>query len=240
MDESKEVKTVHEREKAAAPPPPSTPKKSNTLKWIMGGVALFIIVLSMLYFIKEERQVTVSGHTWERSIDVEVFASVSDEGWEDEVPIKGYDKSCTEKQRDTERVADGEECTTVNKDNGDGTFQKVEECQTKYKEVPIYDDYCTFKIDKWATKRTEKATGSDLSPAWPNPTIKTCPGERLGCEREGPRTQSYVVHFKDEEGEKFECDYTEKKWKSVPKDSSWNMQFRLTGGIVCDFEFQTP
>ena len=27
-------------------------------------------------------------------------------------------------QRDTERVADGE-CTTVNKDNGDGTFQKL-------------------------------------------------------------------------------------------------------------------
>ena len=240
MDGSKSVKTVHEQNQAVAPPPPPPSRKSSKLKWILGAVAFFVVVFCLLYFIKEERQVTVSGHTWERSIDVEVFASVSDEAWEDDVPIKGYDKSCFEKQKDTERVPDGEECETVNKDNGDGTFQKVEECQTKYREVPIYDDYCTFKIDKWTTKRTEKASGNDLSPAWPNPTIKSCTGERLGCEREGPRTQHYLVHFKDEEGDTFDCDYAEKKWKSVPKDSSWNMQFRLTGGIVCDFEFQTP
>ena len=240
MDGSKAIKTIHDRQEAAAPPPPP-PKSNGKIKWIIGGIIVFVILCVGILSIKEERGVTVTGHSWERGIDVEVFASVSDEAWEDDVPLKAYDKSCREKQKDTKKVEDGEECHTENKDNGDGTFKKVEECTTKYKEVPVYGDYCTFKIDKWTTKRTEKANGNDLSPAWPNPTIKTCPGERLGCEREGPRTQSYTVYFKDDDGDQHECAYEEKKWKSIAKDSSWKMQFgKVTGGIDCDFDFKSP
>jgi hypothetical protein len=209
------------------------------MKWIAIGVGVLVILIASVFLIKEERGVTVTGHQWERTIDIEVFASVAEDAWEDEVPLKAYDKTCREKQRSTKQVADGETCYDENVDNGDGTFKKVEKCETKYRDVPVYDDHCDYKIDKWTTTRTEKSSGDDLNASWPTPTLKTCPGERLGCEREGSRGQSYTILLKDDEGNDHECDYDDKKWKSIDKGSSWKMKFRkVTGGIDCDFEFK--
>lgn len=240
MDGSPKVNTLNEKEESKAPPPRPTTVTGTfpKIKWILIGVAAFVLLIIGLMMIKEERVVTVAGHSWERSIEVEVFASVSDEAWEDDVPLKAYDQTCTQKEKDTKKVEDGQDCHDENVDNGDGTYKKVEKCETKYKEVPVYDDWCLYKIDKWTSGRTEKSAGSDLSPAWPTPTLRTCPGPRLGCEREGSRPEKYTVAFKDDAGDPHECEYDYNKWKEIAKNTEWSMQFtKLTGGIVCEFDF---
>ncbi len=230
MDGTKDVALVGE--------PKSTPKTEKTekkaggsKKWLfilLGFIALVFIVLSM----EEERGVKVTGHSWNRSIEIEQFKQVTEEDWEDKVPSKGKIRTCTDKERDTEKVPDGEECSLVKKDNGDGTYNETEECKTKYKSVPIYDDWCTYEIKKWTVVQTEKETGNDLLPKWPSTTIQTCKVTALNCQRTGDRTETYSVLLEDEEGKKHTCSFPESKWKSIEVGTTKVMTFGSVTGLI--------
>ena len=77
---------------------------------------------------------------------MEKYKQVTEEDWEDRVPMKGKIQSCRDKERDTKSSQMVKKCSIVKKDNGDGTYNETEKCQTKYKTVPIYDDWCTYEI----------------------------------------------------------------------------------------------
>ena len=233
MDGTKDVALVGE----PAEPPPSDPKseaKKSPIKWIVGVVALVLVIIAV-FSLQEEKGVVVTGHSWSRSIEVEQYKQVTEKDWRDRVPATGKIQSCRDKERDTKKVADGEECSIVKKDNGDGTYNESEKCTTKYKSVPIYDDWCTYQIKKWTVVRTEKETGTDLEPAWPTVSMRTCNLVALNCEREGERKDVYTVQLKDEEGKIHECAFGESKWKSIKDGTSKVMSFgSVTGLIDCD------
>ena len=77
--------------------------------------------------------------------------------------------SCRQEQRSTRRVPDGQECRTVRRDQGDGTFREERQCETKYRDEPVYDDKCTWSGQRWESDRTEEVSGglSD-TPVWPD------------------------------------------------------------------------
>ena len=232
MDGSKEVKLVGEEDAQAKPQAPETPKKSS-MPIILGLVALLAIIF-FIFSLKESKDVTVTGHSWSRSIEIEKYQTVKENDWKDKVPLDGKVLSCTDKERSTEKVADGEECSTVKKDNGDGTYNESQDCQTKYKEVPVYDAWCSYQIDKWTVSKTEKTSASDLKPIWPTLQIHTCAKAMLNCEREGKRSESYIVHLTDPTNKKFECAFDEKKWSDIKVNSSRQMDFgKVTGNIDC-------
>ncbi len=235
MDGTKDVALVGEPPAKKEQPSAEPKKKSSLLKWI-GIVVVVLIVIIAIFSMEEEKGVEVTGHSWTRNIEIEKYKQVSEEDWEDKVPSKGKIRTCTEKQRDTEKVADGEECSLVKKDNGDGTYNETEQCQTKYKTVPIYDDWCTYEIKKWTVVKTEKASAKDLSPVWPDINIQACQGTvALNCEREGSRKDVYTVHLKDEEGKEHSCDFPENKWKGISVGTNKVMAFgTVTGLIDCD------
>ena len=225
------------KQEAAKPaPPPADPAKKKRMLVIAAGLVFVLSVLCGVFFMwTEEKGVTVDSHTWERSIEIEEYQSVQEKDWQEKVPAKAYSLRCEQKQKETKQVPDGEECSTVKKDNGDGTYREEQECKTKYRDEPVYGQWCRYQIDKWKTARTEKSNGTDSEPAWPTPRLNECSFVQLGCEKQGSKSETYTIHFSDAEGEKHDCAYELAKWKSIENGMERKMEFRVVdGGIDCD------
>jgi len=234
MDGTKTVQLINEGGEITNQTPKPKQTKNSAIQWFFGIIAFGVIILLVLS-LEEEKKVTVSGHSWSRSIEVEKYKLVTKENWQDRVPTNGKIQSCKNKKRDTKKIEDGEECSTIKKDNGDGTYNESETCETKYKTVPIYDDWCKYEIKKWTVVRTETETGNDLQPSWPTVSMRTCDMVALNCEREGKRKSVYSVLLKDEKNKIHDCSFEENKWKEIQEGNSKTMSFgSVTGLIDCD------
>jgi hypothetical protein len=132
-------------------------------------------------------------------------------------------------------VPDGETCTTRKVDNGDGTFHEKQDCHTKYKKEPVYDDKCDYMIERWHLARTALAEGTGTSGVrWPDSKLAR-PGACLGCEREGARSETYSVAFKDAENSSYSCDFPQSRWSELSDGSRWTGEVRrLTDSLDCD------
>jgi hypothetical protein len=217
------------------------PEKKGVPRWILALAVIMLLVcggLSYAIFTTRETGVRVVSHTWERKIDVEEYSAVSDNAWCDSMPGGAYNISRRNEIRDYRQIPDGETCRTRRIDNGDGTYRQREECETKYRSEPIYDDKCYYTIDRWVHDRTEVASGTSMSPApfWPETNITSSAGcTRLGCEREGGRGETYTVTFKNTQGEDvYECDFNQEQWQSLSIESLWQMDVNLLGIASCD------
>jgi hypothetical protein len=203
------------------------------------GAAMVLLTLLVLLW-KKDIVVEVQGHTWERTIAVERFKSAHDSAWCSSKPSDAYNVSRRRELHHVNHVPDGQTCRTVpgsescrNVDNGNGSGSTVctrtpsrQECQTRYRDEPVYADKCYYDVDRWRHQRDARASGSRISPdpAWPQPEFQSCTITRLGCERLGPRTQQYLVHFVSAEADRksFECEYPQPRWASYKPGSTWN------------------
>lgn len=216
-------------------PEPKAPGMSRGLKIgiVVGSVALLIALLVWVFFFwKREATMEIEGHTWARTIDVEVFDEVKDSAWCDELPAKARNVSKRKEQRSTKKVEDGKECVKKRKDNRDGTFKEVEECKPKYREEPVYDQKCHFDIDKWVVRRTEAAKGQSKTPepSWPAVALVK-PGTCKGCEREGARNETYALRLLDKgKGEGEECEVDRATWDQAEPGSQWTVEVKVVGG----------
>ena len=190
----------------------------------------------------KDAAIQVQSHSWEQKISVQEYARVTEKAWKDKVPFKAESVSCREKERSTKKIADGEDCKTVKKDKGDGSFVEKEECTTRYKEIPVMDQYCTYKIEKWKEIRPLVSSGNDLQPYPPKETIKTCTTTRLGCQKKGGKTDTYTVHFHDttETKKVYVCDFTEDIWKTYKPGIQYDAKVSLLGSLDCDSLIQKP
>src|SRR5690606_34912595 len=105
--------------------------------------------------------VIATGHSWEREIRVDEYRNFSIQDWDDSRPagdnvVRGL---CTQKQRSTRQVPDGQECTSRRVDQGDGTFRTEQDCRTKYRSEPVYDDWCTWSGQRWEYSRSISTSG---------------------------------------------------------------------------------
>jgi hypothetical protein len=235
------VKLAHEQadkesKQAAAPPP--EPERSGGKGKIIGCCAIFFVAAVALFcavsmFWTKSESLTVAGHSWERTIQVEEFTAASDADWCDDVPAKAYDITESRKERETKKIPDGQDCKTKNVDNGDGTFRQEEECTPRYREEPVYDEWCKFTIDKWTNGRVARASGQDLSPSWPDAGAKTCTTVRKGCQREGARSETYTVTLKGG-GDTHTCDFPEAKWRGLADGATVSAEVSMvSGGLQC-------
>ncbi len=190
-----------------------------------------------LLTITEDHTVEAVGHSWEREIEVLTFQTVSESDWESSVPNGAFEESCSRRQSGTRRIPDGETCTTRRVDNGDGTFSEKRECKTDYREEPVYDNYCSYKINKWVVTDTAEERGSAFSdpPVWPTLNLKT--GDCLGCQKQGEKHEKYVVKFRDTDTAKsYECEFErENEWANYAPQSTWTVKITKYGDeIDCD------
>jgi hypothetical protein len=218
--------------------PSSAPKPRfgvGLLVALVLGVLCLCGVLSSLLFWKKEAAFSVVRDEWSRAVVVETLGPVNDTAWCGQLPAGASDVRRHREQRSTKQVPNGEDCTAHKVDNGDGTFHEKQECTPKYKDEPVLDDKCDFRVDRWHTARTAKAQGTDTSNVrWPDELL-TRPGTCLGCEREGARSETYTVVFQDAEAGSFRCDFAQQKWSTFVVGSKWNGAIRrLVGTLDCD------
>ncbi len=209
-------------------------------KWmplIIIGIIVLVIGGLIFAFTRTRSGVAmVSGHNWERVIVVEQLQAIQQSAWCDAMPSDAYRVTSQRQQRSSRRVPDGETCSVQRVDQGDGTFREEQVCQTVYREEPIYDDRCTFTVDRWTQARQADAVGSGLSiaPAWPMTNITRSCTNALGCEREADRYELYTVQFVSE-GEAFECEVSADVWASIQEGTSWTLNFNaITGNPDCN------
>lgn len=243
LDDSVAVAVRGEQEVGAPPSPlpapaPSSDGPPSKTPWgcLTALLALLVLICGgvLVYaFWTTEAALEVTGHHWTRTIDVEVYKTVEDQAWHDQLPAGAHDVRCRDKKRDTRQVPDGEDCKTVNIDQGDGTFTQEERCTTRYRTEDVLDRYCDYTIERWVRERTARSEGDGLepSPAWPALSLRTCAA--LGCEREGPRNETYTVTFASEDGP-LSCDGSDEvHWRTFAPGSAWIGQIRLDGSLVC-------
>lgn len=218
LDGSAEVNRVADRSSAAPNvAQAAAAKKSPKLPWIIGGVIVALISFCLVaMFWNKDVGVTVTAHSWERTIDVERMSAVSESAWCDTMPMGAYGVSRSREQRSTKEIPDGQTCTTRDVDRGDGTFERKQECRTRYRSEPIYDDRCRFTVDRWKVNRTAKVAGQGTVPApeWPRVTLSRS-GLSLGSEREGSRNEKYTLSLKGEDEKVYTCTVPAPKWNAI-------------------------
>lgn len=231
-----EARRTTERQAAMAAANPG--RRSGLPRWVWGLLVVVGLVgvlgCGALLFetcAPRETTATVTGHTWARAVLVEELRAVNEQAWQDQVPAGARGVSCHRAQRDTRRVADGQDCSTRRVDNGDGTFSEVQDCVTRYRQEPVYDQRCSYTIDRWVTADTLRAGGQALTPepAWPATPAPT-PTRRLGA-----RTETYTVTFTVEGEGTDTCELAQDRWATMAVGSRWRAEVGgLSGDLRCD------
>jgi hypothetical protein len=213
------------------PPAPVEAKKSKVSPLLIIGAVLLVIgciaVIAFLVLGGKDVSSTVEDFEWERTINIETFQTVTEEGWE--VPSGGRILSEREEKHHEEEVLDHVEkreevCGKI--DQGDGFFTDkictIEE--PVYRTEEIYQPYYTYEIDKWIVVRTVQEGGRDHSPFWPRADLSN-------GEREGERTEQYTIIFRDSEGDilRYTADLDE--WEKFEKKQEVVLKLNALGGI---------
>lgn len=223
----------------AAKAAPSGGSKKGCLFGALAVLALGCIVSVCLFFFwKEDKGVTVASHSWRRAIAIERYQTANDSAFCDELPAGARVTGRSQRQRGTRQVQDGQNCTTRNVDNGDGTFRQVQDCQPRYRSEPTYADHCTYTIDRWERVDEAVAEGQGTSPApsWPAVQVTGC--QQIGCTRAGARSETYTLHL-TVENEAETCEVSESRWNEVEDGSRWNASVGVLSDDV-DCESMTP
>jgi len=224
--------------RAHGPAHASAPKKSLTWLFALIGGVLFLFVGAMLVVAlwKREGVFEVTGHSWERTIAIERYEAVRKNVWCDDAPSGARVLARKKEQRGTKKEQDGEVCGTRKQDLGNGAYKEVKECTPKYKDVPVMDDRCEVEITQWRPSRkvTEKGQSLTETPRWPATGVTG--GTCIGCEREGARTERYVVELVDEKTKTAtSCAVPEARWSSFAKGTKYKGQMRVvTAGVDCE------
>ena len=203
-------------------------------------VVLIVITLSTLVyslFSKHDESVRLVEKSWSRSVDVEHFTSVKDYSWCDALPADAYQVTRTSERRSTRQVADGEVCVDTRADMGDGTFTKRRECSPRYREEPVFDSRCHYRINRWQLLRTDRSVGgAELAPTWPSAEMVYTkdPGTTLGAQRSGSRHEAYRIRLQSAKGDAWTCDVQPEVWSRLTENQTMSIKVRGTGGADCD------
>ncbi|MCS6837057.1 MAG: zinc ribbon domain-containing protein [Anaerolineae bacterium] len=202
----------------------------------LGIVALIVVGLVVFFGWRRETTLIVAGHSWERVILIDEYRNFTESNWHDLRPagdnvVMGM---CVQRQRSTRQVPDGETCTTVRMDQGDGTFRQQEVCSPKYRSEPVYDNWCTFSGQRYEAARRVPTSGASLNqtPVWGEPNLRCANQRSVGCERERGREERYIVRL-SEPNRVHECVFNDQaKWQSFGIETAWKGQTRVIDGAL--------
>lgn len=220
-------------------PPASTPaarkQDSSQIKRkavLYFGIIAIVFAVLFAVFRTKEVEVTVTGHTWERVVELEKYIPVTEEDWN--VPAGGKLIRSFRAIHHYDQVLSGYETRTRNvqvqvgtrqqkvgsRDKGNGYFEDVYrdvpvyQTQTEHYEVPVYRSVPVFatkyqyEIYRWKPDKTLKAGGSDKTVKWPD----GLPPENATSERVGERKEKYVLRYKDSKGKPHEDEVNFEFW----------------------------
>ena len=207
----------------AMQPPPSAQPRRPAKTSHMGRNVFLVLLLSVLGWFgwsQRTRHVdgTVTAKQWERSIQVEAYRTVTEEGWS--LPdggrlvrsyraIRDYrrvlDHYETRSRQVSERVQTGTEsytCGHTSKGNGyfedrtctrptyDTRYHTETYQESVYRQEPIWDTKYEYRIKRWVPATLLQEHGDTTQPRWPATQVND-------TLREGEKKQRYVLTFRD-------------------------------------------
>lgn len=165
----------------------------------MSRVALLVllaIVLAICSFfawntIKANRTKNMTGtvlsSSWERSVTIETFTTVTDSDWRSNIPSEATIYGCNSRHHyDSSSYIEGsvESCgEPYTIDTGTGIGQVVQDCVYQ-----VYEDYCDYETMQWLVAETVTSTGTDRNASWPELDLAQ-------NERTGARSERYTIEF---------------------------------------------
>ena len=216
-----------------------TPGRSSGVWWFLGLMSLVLVACAVFVFqlfSKHDESVQLVEKSWDRAVEVEHFAALRQSAWCDALPAGAYEVTRAPEQRSTRKVEAGQDCVDSRVDMGDGTFTKRHECTPRYRNEPVFDEKCSYRINRWQVLRADRLTGgASLAPAWPVPLLANpaLGGERLGAQRLGSRSETYRVKLQSAAGEVWTCDLAPAAWSDLAENQHLTMKVRGTGGADC-------
>lgn len=230
----------------SAAPPAFLPKKKKSPRVVWGIVAAAMILFCIL-LIPRPMDLTVSGHQWERTIEIEHYCLMRHEDWS--VPPGGttlrsfravhhHDQVLDHYETKTRmvRVKTGEEkYVSGRKDLGNGYFEDVystrpvydekeEQYQDPvYRDVPVYQTKYLYQIYEWVKDRTSTAKGQDQNPRWPEgaPQRKDW--------RDGAKKERYLLSVQDQKGKQYQLKTGFDRWNQLTVGATVRAKKNLFG-----------
>ena len=202
---------------------------SRTRMWIIIGVvaALVIACGAYLFFANRTQATTgvVDTVNWERSVPVEAMLPVDHKDWQDQIPSEAVMGTCSEEVRSVQSDPapnSVEICgTPYTVDSGSGFGDVVQDC-----EYEVYESFCTYTLDEWQVVDIVVASGSDLSPLWPEPVLDE--GQRVAEKWEETFTIVFVSG-----GEIYRHTTTDiNLFQSAQTGSEWTLNINTFGNLV--------
>ena len=213
--------------------------KSPFKKLIKLLIIPLIAVLLIWIFLPVTRTATVTGFEWERTIAIEEFTNVSENGWslpqnahlhETRQEIKSYrqelDHYETRTRKVSKQVQDGYDVSY--RDLGNGQFEEIRtpryrtEYETEtykepvYRSVPVYATKYYYDVDKWVKAGSAVSSGADKSPYWRDTGLKTnVSSPAYGDRREGGRTEKYYAVIAAKNGKEYRTERNFTEWQAL-------------------------
>lgn len=129
----------------------------------------------------------VTGSTWERSVAIEAWTTVTDSDWRSDIPYDASVYSCQSRHRyDSETYVSGsvERCgEPYTVDTGTGIGEVVQDCVYE-----VYEDYCRYETMAWVVVDTVTTRGSGAVEPWPELNL-------MQNQRPGNKSEAFRVQF---------------------------------------------
>jgi hypothetical protein len=207
------------------------PRRRRRRIWPIVLAVLAVLIFGIWWQCIRTRSatVTVASHSWQRVVAVEEFNQYQEESWRNQVPVEATFPICSQRKRSTRQVPDGEDCTMEKRDKKDGTFEQVRKCTPRYRSEPVMDDWCRYQVRRWKKVGEVKASGKDMTPAWPGDLPPENPATALGAKRQGPRTETLTLDFGGST-----CDVSDAIWRKYSDGQKIKVEVRASSGdVVC-------
>ncbi|MFY7865064.1 hypothetical protein [Roseateles sp.] len=248
QDGSKPVALVRDgdpRPSGSIQPPEPLPvakqaaRPSRPWGWMLAGLGALALFIGLVVMFNTTRDnaVTLVDKTWERSIRIERLNEVRDSAWCDSMPSDAYGVRPSREVRSHKQVADGQDCSEIRVDNGDGSFSKQRSCSTRYREEPVYDMRCSYKLMRWQTSRRLVSNQlSQTEPAWPilDASVGPPDAKKLGAERKGGQSETYTLTLHGQKPQdNWTCEVSHAVWAELKRGHQLTLPVRLLGGAAC-------
>ena len=239
--ELQEEKRRKAAEEAAVNSPAPTRSKRSKIGWIVLGILAAILIFNM---IPKHNPAKVASVDWERSISIEQNVLCEEDDWN--LPSGAELKDSREEIHHYDRVLDHYEDVEVQKsrqvldhydteyeyrDMGNGYFEEVAnqvpvytteyyyetEREPVYVSVPRYQTKYYYTIWRWKECRKVTDSGTGHTAKWPEYSLAT-------DEREGQKSGTYTVTFKNEKGKTYTYEVNESKWDNINVGDAYDLE----------------
>ncbi|MCV2358472.1 hypothetical protein LNV08_05735 [Paucibacter sp. TC2R-5] len=253
QDGSKPVALVHEGADQSSPRPlagsgasagaaatSSAPRARHwPWGWLLGAVLLALLASAITaYLMTRDNEVSLVAKSWERSIAIERLNELRDSDWCDQMPSDAYGVWRSRELRSHRQVADGQTCSNERVDNGDGSFRYQKSCITNYRQEPVYDMRCSYKVLRWRTDRQVVANQlSHPEPTWPTVDLpsRLFQSKKVGTERQGAQTERYMLSLQGQRlQDSWTCTVKPEVWAKLSVGAQLTLPVRLLGGAACE------